>query len=269
MSVHQLTIGDIECAVLHEGSAKMTVDSIAARYPNASPSDIRAALGGGQPSGSLNLLYINSGGARVLADVAFGESGPPGMGGVLRGLQSMGMSPADIDIVYLTHFHGDHIAGLFNADGTPVYGNARYVTMQEEWDEWMGRWSAAQDQQQLERFGGLRERFSFVGAGDEVAPGVTVVNLEGHTLGHSGLLLDSGGERLLHAVDLLHQPFQFARTGWHFAFDSDAELAVDTRRRELQRCVDEGLLTLFYHLAFPGLGHVTVDGDTFIWNPIG
>ena len=37
MSVHQLTIGDIECAVLHEGSAKMTVDSIAARYPECKP----------------------------------------------------------------------------------------------------------------------------------------------------------------------------------------------------------------------------------------
>ena len=269
MTVHMLKIGDIECAVLQEGASFMDRASVIARYPNADPAKVDAALGDNAPSGSLNLPLITSGGARILADVGFGDAGPPGMGGVLRGLVSLGLSPADIDIVYLTHFHGDHIAGLLNEDGTPVYANARYVTTQAEWDEWMGRWAASQDQKQLDRFGGLRERFSFVGAGDEIAPGVTVVNLEGHTLGHSGLLLESGGERLLHVVDLLHQPFQFAHTDWHFGFDSDGALAVTTRKRVLQRCADEALLTLFYHLDFPGLGHVTVEGESFVFNPLG
>lgn len=271
MTVHQLKIGDIECAVLQEGAASMDRASVAARYPNASPAEVEAAIGEGEPSGSLNLLYLNSGGTRILADVGFGEAGPPGMGGALRGLQSLGMSAADIDIIYLTHWHGDHIAGLVDADGSLAYPNARYVTTQAEWDEWTGRWAASNapgDQQNLERFTALRDRFSFVSAGDEVAPGVSVVNLEGHTLGHSGLLTESGGERLLHVVDILHQPFQFVHIDWHFGFDSDGALAESTRRRVLQHCVDERILTLFYHLNFPGLGKVSVDGDAFVWNPI-
>ena len=268
MSVYQLTIGDIECAVLQEGAAFMDRDSVIARYPNADPAEVAAALGGNEPSGSLNLLYVNSGGTRILADVGFGETGPPGMGGVLRGLASLGIAPADIDIVYLTHFHGDHIAGLCNADGSLAYPNARYVTMQAEWDEWMARWQAASDDQNLERFRGLRDRFSFVAAGDEVAPGVTVVDLVGHTQGHSGLLVEADGKRLLHVVDLLHQAFQFDHLDWHFGFDSDGALAVETRRRTLQRCADEELLTLFYHLDFPGLGKVEKDGEIFAWKPI-
>lgn len=270
MTVHQLKIGDIECTVLQEGAAEMSLDAVAGRYPNASREEIASALAGEAPSGSLNLLYVKSGWTHILADVGFGES-TPGMGGALRGLASLEVAPADIDIVYLTHFHGDHIAGFFNPDGTAVYANALYLTTQAEWDEWMGRWAASNaeaDKQNLARFSALRDSFKLVNAGDEIVPGVSVVNLEGHTLGHSGLLVQSGGDRLLHVVDILHQPFQFAYTGWHFSFDSNPELAVATRRNTLQRCADEGVLTLFYHLPFPGLGTVTFKDDLFRWNPI-
>ena len=271
MTAYQLKIGDIECAALDEGASAMTFDAVAGRYPNASRQEIAAALAGEAPSGSLNLLYIKSGETRILADVGFGEAGPTGTGGTVKALDSLGVAPADIDILFLTHFHGDHIAGFFDAEGAPVYHKARFVTAQAEWEEWMGRWAASDadaDKQNLERFTSLQDRFSFVDDGDEIAPGVSVVDMAGHTRGHSGLLVEAGGDRLLHVVDILHQPFQFARTDWHFSFDSDADLAVKTRRRTLQRCADEELLTFFYHLPFPGLGRVRVDGDSYVWNPI-
>ncbi len=271
MTAYQLKIGDIECAALDEGASSMTLDAVAGRYPNVSRQEIASALAGEAPSDSLNLLYIMSGSARILADVGFGEAGPSGTGGAVKALAGLGVAPADIDILFLTHFHGDHIAGFFDADGAPVYHKARFVTAQAEWEEWMGRWGAsdsAGDQLNLERFRALQDRFSFVNDGDEIAPGVNVVDLAGHTRGHSGLLVEAGGDRLLHVVDILHQPFQFARTDWHFIFDSDADHAVQTRRRTLNRCADEGLLTLFYHLPFPGLGRVSIDGDSFVWNPI-
>ena len=267
MTVHQLKIGAIDCAVLQEGAAFMDRESVIARYPNADPVDVAAALGEDEPSGSLNLLTLSSGGQRILVDVGFGES-VPGMGGVLRGLAQLGISSADIDIIFLTHFHGDHIAGLCDDAGNPVYANARYIAMRAEWDEWMARWAEAGDEWNLKRFKSLRERFSFVDDGDEIAPGVQVVALPGHTNGHAGLLLESNGERLLHVVDLLHQAFQLEHIDWHFGFDTDGAAAVETRRQTLNRCVDEVLLTLFYHLEFPGLGHLARTGETFAFQPI-
>ena len=77
MSVHQLTIGDIECVVLQEGAAFMDRDSVIERYPNVDPADVAAALGDSQPSGSLNLLYINSGGTRILPMSASANSARP------------------------------------------------------------------------------------------------------------------------------------------------------------------------------------------------
>ena len=269
MNAHLLKIGDIDVAILREGESDLIAANLALRYPGVSQEQIDAALAGQQPSGSLNLPYISSGGKHIIADVGFGAAGRPSAGGSEAALKSLGLAPSDIDIVYLTHFHGDHIAGLADADGNLAFPNASYITTPAEWDEWTARWSASDappDQHSLDLFTSLRDRFSFASPGDAIAPGVTVVDLKGHTLGHSGLLIESGGERLLHVVDLLHQPFQFANTGWHFSFDSDPELAVETRRRVLQHCADENVLTLFYHMPFPGLGRVSQEDDMFIWN---
>ncbi len=271
MSVYEFNIGEIACAVLQEGAAFMSRDSVAARYPKVDPAEIEAALGDNEPDGSLNLFYLNSGGTRILADVGFGEAGAPFMGGALRGLESMGISPGEIDIIYLTHFHGDHVAGLLDKDGELAYPNARYLCTEAEWEEWQRRTAVSEQEAQLElrrRMELLEDKVSFVGEGDEIAQGVTVVDLAGHTLGHAGLLVEAGGERLLHVVDLLHQSFQFAHTDWQFSFDSDGDLATVTRKRVLQRCADENLLTLFYHLTFPGLGHVRQAGDGYSWQPI-
>ena len=268
---YHLSIGDIQCAVLHEGAASKSSEAIAARYPSVSRAEIEAALGGTAAEDSLNCLYINSGGTRILADVGFGAAGLPDNGRLIAALSSIGLGPADIDIVYLTHFHGDHVAGLVVDEDPLDFQNARFITVAAEWQEWLERWGQSNNpqlRQQFQRLSALQDRFSYVEAGDAVAPGVTVVDLAGHTLGHSGLLVESGGERLLHVVDLLHQSFQFAYVDWQFIFDSDGDLATQTRRRVLGRCADEGLLTLFYHLRFPGLGTVRRSGDSFSWHPL-
>ena len=270
MTVHQFSIGELDCAVLQDGSSFMDRGTVAALYPNASRAEVEAALGDSQPSGSLNLLLINSGGKRILADVGFGESGPPGMGGALRGLGELGLAPDDIDIIFITHFHGDHVAGLVVEEGRLEFSNARFMTTAAEWDEWMGRWAASdspQDRKNLELFSSLQDRFTFVSAGEEIAPGVSVVDLAGHTQGQAGLLLESAGERLLQVVDLLHQAFQLQHLDWHFGFDSDGAAAVETRRRVLADCAESQILTLFYHLDFPGLGTITRDGAGYAFTP--
>ena len=271
MQAYQVAVGDIKCAILHEGESDLIAGSLAQRYPGVSQAQIDSALAGQKPSGSLNIPYIYSGGKHIIADVGFGEAGHPGAGGVEIALDGIGVSVSDIDIVFLTHFHGDHVAGLMDSAGALAFPQASYLTTRAEWDEWIGRWSASdapQDKANLTRFSSLRDRISFVEAGDEIASGVRVVDLAGHTLGHAGLLVESAGERLLHVVDLLHQPFQFANTGWHFSFDSDPERAVATREATLRQCADEGILTLFYHMPYPGLGRVSHEAGAFAWNPI-
>ena len=267
MPVHEIAIGGIKCAVLLDAENRVTSAENAERYPGRSAAEIEAAAGASESDNSCNLLYIESGGKRILADVGFGDNGPPGSGQLSAALEEMNIAPEAIDIVYLTHFHGDHIAGFFDASGRERFPTAQYLTAREEWDEWMGKWARTGDPQ-LEQFAALRPRFSFLKDGDAIAPGVTVVDLAGHTRGHTGLLIESGGQRLIHLVDLLHGELQFRRLDWHFVFDTDGDMAVQTRRRVLGRCADEDLLCLFYHLKFPGLGRVRRDGEVFAFEPI-
>jgi len=269
---YQISVGDITCASLYDGGAQVDLEGLMRRYPHVTQEQITEALGGATEShNSVTPLYIDTGTTKILADVGFGEARRPDMGNVEPALESIGVSASDIDIVYLTHFHGDHIAGLLTPKGKPAFPNARYMTSQAEWDEWIPRWEASDQvghQQQLAMMRSLEHLFTFVKEGDEIVAGVSVVALPGHTLGQTGLLVESNGERLLQLVDVLHNVIQFKHTDWHFAFDTNGELGVKTRVSILQRCADENLLTMFHHLPFPGIGHIAKDGDAFVWQPI-
>ena len=273
---HRLTVGEIECVVIHEGATTFAASDLAGRYPNATEEMVMAALDAigaskEQAESHLNCLYIQTGGTRILADTGFGEKRPAPVGQAIPSLKAAGIQPEEIDIVYLTHFHGDHIIGLVTEDGSPTFSNARYVTMQIEWDHWMKTWAESDQehhQQMLAMMQSLQERFSFVSDGDEVAAGVTAILAPGHSPGHSGLLVESGGEQLLDLVDMLHNTTQFLHPEWHFKFDTDGALAERTRRAQLERCASEKLFTMFYHLPFPGLGHVVKEGDSYRWQPI-
>jgi len=277
---HRQQVGDITCIVLHEGysESELTAEYLQGRYPNAPEEEINDALENhgyeGTPSSHMNALYIETDGTRILIDTGMGDGAGPSFGHIPAALESEAISTDDIDIVFISHFHGDHINGLLNDDGSPRYANARYVTAQAEWDHWMNEKTLASMAESRaasikNSIMPLEDKFSFLNNGDTLAPGVTLVDTAGHTPGHMGLLIESNGERLFDVVDLLHSLPQFRYLDWHFVFDSLPELAVRNRRAALGRAADENLLTLFYHLPFPGLGYLRREDDgTFSYDAV-
>jgi glyoxylase-like metal-dependent hydrolase (beta-lactamase superfamily II) len=71
-------------------------------------------------------------GLTVLVDTAIG---PPEAtdwpldrgGGLPAGLAEHGVEPAGVDVVFLTHVQVDHVGWNADADGTPLFPNARYL----------------------------------------------------------------------------------------------------------------------------------------------
>jgi glyoxylase-like metal-dependent hydrolase (beta-lactamase superfamily II) len=191
----RLQMGDITCIVLHEEPAtasphQPTVSDVQGQFPNATADEITDALQPDdvmQPS-SMNALFIESAGTRILVDKGMGDAAGPALGHIPAALESEGIGMDDIDIVFITHFHGDHISGLLNADNTPRSPNSRPITAQAEWDYWMSQDTLnaiAKDRAaDLRRImAPLKDRFSFVNAGVTLAPGVTLADLAGHTPG--------------------------------------------------------------------------------------
>jgi glyoxylase-like metal-dependent hydrolase (beta-lactamase superfamily II) len=102
----------------------------------------------------------------------------------------------------------------------------------------------------------------------EILPGVRVIDAAGHTPGHSAVLLDSRGERLLCVGDLFYDPLQLSHPEWCTPWDHDTALAVRARRRLLERAADEHLLVHAYHMPFPGLGAIARRGGGYRWEPL-
>jgi len=96
----------------------------------------------------------------------------------------------------------------------------------------------------------------------EVAPGVVVCRIGGHTPGHSVVRLASGGDRLTFAGDALFA-VSFDHPEWYNGFEHDPEEAARVRIGLLRELAANREALVATHLSFPSVCHVAVDGDAF------
>ena len=174
-------------------------------------------------------FLVRTGGQTVLVDTGAGPKGlwddwmpePESQEGLLREVE-----PADVDVVFLTHDHIDHVGWNVLEDGSPAFPNARYVM---HGDALACARSTAERRPHIPRCV-LALDIEATSGGQEIAPGVEVVELPGHAPGHSGLLVGDGA---LIVADAVPHPAQLDHPEWRFAYDDDPRAAVDTRRRIL------------------------------------
>ncbi len=222
---------------------------------------------------------IDTGDDLVLVDTGSGPSGLPDTGILVDNLRREGIQPTEVTVVFLTHGHGDHVGGTVTASGNPLYSNARYVMSQDEWDFWTDeeRVAAAYPDedyrnQQLESFKNnvmpLEGTIELIGDGTEVVPGLTSVATPGHTPGHMGLKVESGGDTLwvlgdaaLHWLQLQHPDF----TG---VFDADPDQVVETRRAIFEQIAGNGQAMFNHFDPFPSIGSAAAEGDAWTWQPV-
>ena len=143
-AAHRYKIGDIEVTVLTDGFRMVPVDDKYLR--NAGAADLAAQLkAAGQPTDKMKNTYspivLTTAGKRVLFDTGNGESQfAPSKGerGTLnQNLAAAGLDRTTIDIVVISHFHGDHVNGLLMADGKPAFPKAETKVPEAEWKFWM------------------------------------------------------------------------------------------------------------------------------------
>ncbi len=99
----------------------------------------------------------------------------------------VGLAPGSVDMVFLTHFHGDHRVGL------DAFPDADWRMAPSEFEHGRNQLAAGSPDR------GLLERLR--PAGPELIPGVTVVETPGHSAGHASLVFESEGKRIAVAGD--------------------------------------------------------------------
>ncbi len=100
--------------------------------------------------------------------------------------------------------------------------------------------------------------------GSEVLPGISAVPLPGHTAGHNGFRLGSGGSSLLVWGDIVHFPeIQLARPEVSIAFDQDQLLSASTRSRLLDIVSSDRVLVAGMHLGKLGFANIERMGKSY------
>jgi glyoxylase-like metal-dependent hydrolase (beta-lactamase superfamily II) len=177
-------------------------------------------------------------------------------------LQAIGVTPEQIDVVLLTHMHGDHIGGMLR-DGQPSFPNASVYLAQPEYDYWMNDSHGEQARNVIAAYKSKLILFQPAELGKKdslLIPGIHGIAAYGHTPGHTAYLVESGNLRLLVWGDLAHaMAIQMPYPQVAVTYDVNAIDAVSIRKEVLEYVARHKIPVAGMHIAFPGIGTVAKD----------
>ena len=211
-------------------------------FPDATKSQIDSlSLQAGVPA-SVSTFLVEKDGKRILFDTGVGASDSK----LPEGLKSLNITPSDIDYLFITHFHGDHIGGMMK-DGVPVFPNAEVYVAKAEYDAWMK--IPADKRVQVENtMQAYKDRLHQFAFGDTLPCNVIAMEAAGHTPGHT--VFRAGN--LLVVGDLMHgAALQLKYPEICATYDMDKSGAVKSRKYYIQYAREKGLVIAGMHLPVP------------------
>jgi glyoxylase-like metal-dependent hydrolase (beta-lactamase superfamily II) len=195
-------------------------------------------------------------------------------GTVPANLAAAGMRPEQVDYVFCTHMHVDHVGWntrLQDGRWVPMFPNAKYIFARQE----LAYWEALPRDERTAHF--VDSVLPIVEAGQAVLVDndyalndeVWLEPTPGHTPAHVSVRLSSNGAQAVITGDMIHSPVQCLEPEWVMRADTDAAQACQTRRAFLERYCDTDVLVCGSHFPAPSMGHIVARDKAFWFQFIG
>lgn len=231
----------------------------------------------------LQSWVIDTGHERIMVDTGAGnDKDRPGIpifgnlqGAFIENLAESGFAPTDIDKVFCTHLHIDHVGWntqLIEREWKPTFPNASYFFPRIDEQAWNPGKS------QYAELAGARVNANvfedsvapiieaglgkLIDDGEEIAAGIRAWNAPGHTPGHMILEVEDGNDTAIFTGDILHHPMQVLRPDWNSVYCEDRGIAAATRRRILQRAHEKAARIVPAHFGWPHSIFVEAGSET-------
>jgi glyoxylase-like metal-dependent hydrolase (beta-lactamase superfamily II) len=275
---YRMMLGDFEVTALSDGTASIEFEKLLTRTtPAQTKRAFSRAFLKDPVETSINGYLVNTGAKLVLIDVGAGTLFGPTVGGLVTSLKAAGYQPEQVDEIYITHMHADHVGGLV-AEGKLVFPNAVVRADKRDADYWLSQKTldaAPKDekgfvegaQASFNPYAAAGKLKTFDGA-TELVPGISAVAAYGHTPGHTIYVVESKGQKLVLWGDLMHvAAVQFPNPAVTIKFDTDSNAAAVQRKKGFADAAKGGYWVAAAHLPFPGVGHLRSEGSGYVFVP--
>lgn len=212
--------------------------------------------GYGEPDAPLVMDYffwvVRTGTGVVIVDTGFDPAvgrrrGRQVHADPVEALGRLGVAPADVDEVVLTHFHYDHVGNAHR------FGSARLSFQRSEFEFWFGRGAVEPRDAALVEPGELDHLKSAVASGrarcldgdGELAPGIRVCHVGGHTPGQQMVVVEAGRRPIVLASDAIHFYEEMERDRPYLVADDPA--AMRTAYHRLRTMAADGAVVVAGH----------------------
>jgi len=228
---------------------------------------LKSSIPDGTFPNAMNAFLIKTPDKNILFDTGLGKK-------LFQNLESLNINPEEIDIIFITHMHGDHIGGMLR-DEKQAFPNAHVYLPKPEHDYWNS----------IEKMNSLPEnkRNGFINAQkvieaykkqlhlfdpeelndqkDFLIPGIHGIAAYGHTPGHSAFIIESANEKLLIWGDVAHaMAIQMPYPQVAVTYDVNPEDAIEARKSILEYVSINKIPVAGMHIAFPAMGIIEKQG---------
>jgi glyoxylase-like metal-dependent hydrolase (beta-lactamase superfamily II) len=267
-------IGAIEVIPLWDGPLPSSIEKIPDPAQRGKAEALIAKAGPDSLTMEVYGFLLKLGDRFALIDTGSGRLMGADLGKLRNALAGLGVAPASIDHVFMTHVHRDHFGGLADDQGKAAFPNAELVLHEKEAAFWLDNTINDVPERARRHFDVTvqflslyKDRIRRVKDNDGI-PGVSAHLAPGHTPGHTCWLVQSEGQSILAWGDLIHiAAIHLPAPDIAMEYDLDPAVAKQSRLRVLDWVATDKIPVAGAHLPAPGIGAIVRSASNYAYEP--